>query len=490
MRNNLENPNGKLESADTVVSADYGRDNRPQLTFDHLNSKARQRTKQKKIYKKIEGKEKIKLDSELEEKMNQLDLESFVTNEFGDNLHALQFAREYIAEREIFGIPIDKEILKKRVNQELENKNEISTADKIKTFKEQLTQQGKPTTEILQTLISKFANEEAVSTWVSNWKNYLKLHQFAQTKPPNERKAIDRIIARADFTNENAFTTSLAEISNSTEISTQTKIEISQKFDGANITSVNGMDSALKKIKTQKSQIEKEIGTKSREKKSLKSDIETLKSEIEKLNPTDPKLQELEQKLKQKKEDLEQTKKEIDRLEAGKPKDISFQLRNGITTKLNTDGSRSININEANFTIKLPSHLLPFTGTKNMRSINLAFPYLALQSSNIAGDIFSPPLRNNDVPTKGNRYMGHLILNSLGIDDTRILSEQTIKQLTTDLALLTSAPTLTGRECLIELGIYNLASQSVNKMRLKKILKFIRENRDREIEFEELKEQK
>lgn len=488
MHDNFRNPKRILKSADTITSADNARYSPTKLTFDQLNSKVKLRTKQKELHEKIENEEKTKLDSELEEKMNQLDLETFVDVEFGDNLHALKFARDYISERKVLGIPIAKSELKDRINQELESKNNISVRDKIIAVKKQLTQQGKSTTEILQILISKFANEEAVSAWLENWHSFLKLHHYAKTKPPKERNAIDRIIAKADFTNENAFTSSLSEISNSTEITTQTKFDISQKFDGVNIDSVNGMDSALKQIKAQKSQIEKEIGTKSREKKSLQNDIDSLEDEIETSNPTDPKRQELEQKLIQEKETLKQTKKEIDRLEESKPNDISFQLRDGITTKLNTDGSRSININGVNFTIKLPSHLLPFTGTKNMRSINLGFPYLVLQSSNIANDIFSPPLRNNDVPSKRNRNMGHLILNSLGIDDTRILSEQTIKQLTKDLALLTSAPTLTGRECLIELGIYNLASQSVNKMRLKNILKFIRENRDREIKFKELKE--
>ncbi len=303
------------------------------------------------------------------------------------------------------------------------------------------------------------------------------MHQFAETKPPAERKAIQNIISKADFTSENAFENSLIEISKSADISAQTKLEISREFDGANVFSVDDMDSTLKEVKSHKQKIQNAIDLKSSEKDSLKTEIVNLESKIEELPVEDPKRKEITKELEQKKESLRQTETEIESLESTKPKDISFQLREGFSAKLNPDGSRSIKINSLDFAIKLPSNFLPLTGTKNLRSINLAFPYFALKNQNIARFIFSPNLKNNDVPNKGNRKMGHLILDSLGIDDTKILSEENIKQLNVDLSRLTSIPGKNGQECLIELGGFDIASQSLNKKRFAEVLKYVRENR-------------
>lgn len=75
--------------------------------------------------------------------------------------------------------------------------------------------------------------------------------------------------------------------------------------------------------------------------------------------------------------------------------------------------------------------------------------------------------------------MGHLILSALGYDDRKILSEQDISLVQSDLARLTNSNDLrTGRECLIDLGIYNPTDQRINKDQLQKALLFIRENRN------------
>ncbi len=288
---------------------------------------------------------------------------------------------------------------------------------------------------------------------------------------------IQNIISKADFSSETSFSTSLAEISQSAEISTETKLEISKRFGCSHIHSVDGMDYQLQQVKSHTEAIEKEISVKSRKKSDLDSEISELEDELNTLPLGDPKRQGLEGIIEQKKQTLEQTENDIDRLEKGKPKETSFVLREGFSVKLNPDGSRSIRIDNENFVIKLPSNNLPlFSGTKNLRTINLAFPYLALRNQNIADSLFRPNLVNDTVPSRKYRKMEHLILSSLGIDDTKILNEENIKQLNKDLSKLTLGIG-TGQENLIELGIYDVASQSIDKKKPVEMLTFIRENR-------------
>ena len=145
---------------------------------------------------------------------------------------------------------------------------------------------------------------------------------------------------------------------------------------------------------------------------------------------------------------------------------------------------------ESDFAIKLPSNFLPFTDLKNLRSINLAFPYKILKNQNIANIIFSPNLKNNSVPTKRNRDISHLILSTLKIDDSKILSENNILQLNKDLSRLTSVQNgKSSKEKLIDLGIFDIQSQSLDKSKFREILKFIRENRslDDDAFFDKLK---
>ena len=452
-------------------------------SLDDINERAKLLKEKNKSREKLESEEHKKADEDLEnelsslEILNERNLNKFLIETFPNNKRASVIANDYLIAQNRIGRKITVKELKLYLNENLIEKNELSTADQIKNYKEELTKQGKPQTEILSLLISKFENNEAVSTWVKNWRNFQKLHNFAENKPPAERQAIQNIVAKADFTNETAFENSLAEIAQSTEISNETKFEISREFGGANIKSVGGMDYQLKEIKSHTKAIEKEIDVKSSEKKSLDSEIENLEDELDSLSLDDPKRQELEEKIEQKKEDLEQTEKEIDRLEKGKPKETSFVLREGFSAIQNPDGSRSIKIDSVDFAIKLPSNKWLFSDMKNMRAINLAFPFVALKKQNLANFLFRPNLENNAVSSIENRKMGHLILSSLGYDDTKILSEENIKQLDKDLSILNPDNGKTGEENLIALGVFDINSQSLDKDKFRKILKFKSANR-------------
>jgi hypothetical protein len=270
MRNNLENNSAMLKSDALKRSSDSLSGNHESLSYERQNARAKQK-KQKLIHEKITIQEHQKVDRDLMSKLSLLDVEMNNNEKSEDNKNKSSVEKD------------------------------ISKADQIKNYKELLSLQGKSQAEILKILISKFENDESVSVWVANWKSYLKLHKFAESKPLPERIAINRIISNAGFSNESAFAISLKEISNSSEISTQTKLEISREFDGTSVTSVNEMDTGLNQIKSQKKQIEKEIGVKSREKSSLQNDIDNLEDELENLSPDDPKRQELEKKLEQKK---------------------------------------------------------------------------------------------------------------------------------------------------------------------------------------------
>jgi len=472
-----------LESADTNVSADYAKRNHAYLTSEHLNYRAKEQEKLRKSYEKTENKEHKKADSDLENELFGLkmidnnNLKDFIDENYFKNDEILDIAKRYLERQNSLGRNLAKTELKNHLDKEFENKVNISIEDRIKNYKKELIQQGKSQTEILQLLINKYENTDGVETLVNNFKSFLKLHQFAESKPLAERRAINKIIERADLSSSTAFTTSLSEISLSAEISQETKLEISREFGGAHIDSVDGMDYQLQQVKEHTKAIEQEIDIKSREKSFLDLEIDELEDELDTLPLDDPKRQELETKIEQKKEVLEQTENEIDRLETGKPKGLSFVLRQGFSARLNPDGSRSIRIDNEDFAIKLPSNFLPLTTTKNLRSINLTFPYLILKNQNIADSLFLPNLDNNSAPTKSQRDMGHLILSSLGIDDKRILSEENIKQLKKDLSALTPKNGKTGQENLVELGVFDVASQSLDKGKLKKVLELVRENR-------------
>ncbi len=434
-------------SADSLESADSLIGNVDSLSLEQFNYKKKQQKSQTKFREKIENEEHKKADLDLNNELST------------------------------FGISLKENEITETKNEIIDTNNELSTAEQVKTYKEQLSKQGKSPTAILQLLISKFEGTESVSVWAENWRNFQKLSTFSEAKPPAERQAIQNIISRADFNNENAFNLSLAEISQSTEISTETKFEISREFGGAHINSVDGMDYQLQQVKTHEEGLKKAIVIKEEETESLNSEIQNIEAQISKLPLDDPKRFELENNLEQRKNSLEEVEAEIDRLEKGKRQDVSFLLREGFSSVLNPDGSRSIKIMNNDFSIKLPSNRWLFSDNKNMRAINLAFPYMALRNENIAGFLFRPNLENNSVPSKSQRDMGHLILSSLGIDDRQILSEEHIKQLNKDLSNFNSQDGKTGEECLIELGIFNANSRSLNNGILKETLVTIRKNR-------------
>lgn len=229
------------------------------------------------------------------------------------------------------------------------------------------------------------------------------------------------------------------------------------------------MDYQLKKVKNHTKAIEQEIDNKSRKQESLDLEIDELETELDSLPFDSPKRYEIQEQIAQKKEQLENTNDEIKRLEKDKPEDISFMLREGFLVKLNPNGSRSIEVDD-NFSLKLPSHRLPLTTTRNLRTINLAFPFKILKDLHVADIIFSPKMENHAVPSVENRKMGHLILNSLGIDDSRILSEESIKKLRKDLAILNPKNGKTNYEHLIDTHIFDVDSFKINKSKLRDVL--------------------
>ncbi len=352
-----------------------------------------------------------------------------------------------------------------------------SVEDKIKVLNKKLRAEGKPLDEILKTLISRFGKEKSVSLWVKNWKNFLRLHEIAEKKPPAERAAIQQIIYKADFSSSSAFAASLKEIQASENISEATKLEISQEFGGGKVKSVKQMDRRLKKIQKEQKRVSQAIESKNAETENLKTEVSGLKKQLEDLSPNDQKRKMLEKEIREKKATLEETENAIKLLTETK-KDVSFTLREGITAKLNPDGSRSIIIDTESFEIRLPSNNLPLTSTKNVRSVNLVFPLRFLKSQNVEKEVFALPVRQNGVPSRAQRNMGHLILSSLGFHDSQILSEENILQLREDISRLCgSQKGKSGRDNLIALKIFDIKEDKLNKEKLREVLEFIKENR-------------
>ncbi len=377
------------------------------------------------------------------------------------------------------------EILGDYLINESKQEKTLSKEEEIKEFRKL---KGQPPEIILQKLISKYENDESLKTWIKNWRNFLSLHQFAENQSPVERMAIETIISNSNFTEENSFDIALSEINKSSEISTETKLDIQRQFKTTGINTVRAFDYTLKQEKKYKKNIEKKIQSRNSDIENLDDEIQKLNEELDKLPHDDPKRSELEVKIKEKSEQINTYKQELSVLNEAKSDKVQFMLRNNLLGVLNADGSRSVKIISESFSIQLPSNNLPLMGMKNLRSINVAFPFLVLRSLNISNEIFTPNLDDGGMPTKSQRDMAHFILSSLGIDDSRILSEKEIAQLKTDLTHLTDTQSAkTGRECLIELGIYNLSSQNVDMKQLKKALSFIRDNIERNWEYKDLK---
>ena len=471
MTKGFENFSAMLKSADSDESAESSGRIHSQRNSEQLNSNEKPFGIQRKI-NKIRIVENRKIEQK-EYKIVEQELDKQLKTAFETEITSL-------------GIEENKDMLEDRLSKNLAQEKILSKADEAIVLKNSLT--GKESSEkILQILISKYENEESLKTWVENWKNFLELWKFAQDKPPAERKAIENIISNSNFTAENSFDLALSEIEKSSDISAKTKLDIQRKFKTTGINTVNDFDRTLKNEKQYKKDIEKQIQTRNTDIENLTNEIDNLSAELKNLPPNDPKRKEIQKQIEQKSELLKIYEQELSELNEAKPKNIQFQLRNDLLAILNSDGSRSIKMLNENFTIQLPKNSF-LMGMKNLRSINVAFPFMALRTQNMDNEIFTPNLQNGGIPDKNQRKMGHLILSELGYNDDKILSENEITQLKKDLSVLSDKYSgKTGRECLVELGIYDVASQNVNKTQLKKALQFIRENRGKEVNFKKLK---
>ena len=494
MTNRSENFSAMHLSGGLKRSPDNVRQNGTKPPLEQFNTKARVREKQRELHKNVEAVEHQQADKELTEQLNPIisidNLDSFLQENFLGDQKAKVLAKEFLNIQNSFGALVREDMLITYLQNNLMEAEDLSTAEQVKNFKEKLSAQGQSPVEILQLLINQFEHEPAVSTWVENWQNFLRLHQLAGRKSPTEQQAIQTIIGQADFTSETAFSTALNQIADSTAISEQTKVEIAQAFNGATVRSVTGLDRGLKHIKSQKQKLTKAITVKTKQSVLLDLELQRLEAELSTLSQFDPSREQLEAKIKQLHQAMQNNQYEIEQLTDQKPEVVSFELRKGVQAVLHPDGSRSVQIESLDFAIKLPGNRLPFQGTKNLRCINLAFLYPVLQKQGIADFMFTPSLQNGKVPTKAQRDMGHILISGLGFDDRQILSETEISQLHQDLTLLTATEDYTsGLDCLASLGIYDPVLKKLNQEQLKKVLGFIRENRGmkRELVFEALK---
>lgn len=463
----------KFESVDSRESADSHREN-------HVQSES-QRKSQEEFDSELQN-EIQNIDDEIDQELsedfiNPGNLHAFISEHYPNNENAYQIAHEFIEKQSIIGLDVLPNEVRAKVDLKLNETSSLNKEEQIKKLKTDLQSQGKTSEQILKSLLEKFGDDTEIPVLVENWKNFLRLHELASSKSPKERRAIQRIISRADFTSQNSFTVSLNAIQSSVELSDQTKLEISMEFNGADVHSVSQMDSGLQFLKGQKQKINATLNKKVEQLNTLNSDIKNLRNKIEDLSPSDPKRKELEDQLSQKKDLLKNTKNHVELLEREGKRDIAFEIRSGFFAKLNSDSSRSLKIPE-NFSLKLPSNALPFTGIKNRRTVNLSFVCSPLIRFGILDEVFSPNLESDTVPMKVHRDMGHFILDALGIDDKQLLSESDISQLDKDLTRLTDSHGMkSSREHFVDLGIYNTIDQKLDKKQFKRALFFVKENR-------------
>ncbi len=467
-----------------------GRNNASSL-IDQANSIKGLREKQKIIEKEEQNIAEQNIDTELnaiqDDEVTPENLNEFLTIYFPNNIEATNLANQYIIKYKAIDRYVTENHLAEYILRNIDHSEKRTKLQTAILLKENLTSNGKTGEKILKTLIATFKNEPELKTFVENWSKTLTLYDFAKTKPPTEHKAIETIISNSNFTTDNSFDLILFEIERSSDISTETKLDIQRTFNTKGINTVKSFDYTLKQEEKYKISIETKIQSRNSDIENLNDEIQNLNLEMDKLPPDDPKRSELKDRIKEKGNLINTYEQELSVLIKAKPENIQFELRNDLMGLLNQDGSRSIKITSENFTIQLPGNNLPLMGTKNLRSINVAFPYLVLRSQQISDVIFAPDLVNNGVPTKAQRDIAHTILFALGIDDSQILSEKDITQLRNDLSNLTDNKFgKTGRECLVELGIYDVASQNVNKAKLKMVLVFIRKNRRKNLNFAEL----
>lgn len=450
MPEHLPSRKNVLQSAEATGSADSSGKNQEILDDPPSDSIRERAIKQAKSHEQIEAQERLVAEHELERKLSNLELmlgNSDENEEFLGLRNAIQTKEDV-----------------------------VSIEQQVSSLHIELLSKGGSSKDILAKLISAFYGNPEVSTWVNNWKNFLRLHDFATTKPPAERKAITSIIATADFRSSTSFTETLVKIKESEDISIATKREITQKFDPSHITSIKDMDLQLKKIKKAQRHIRQELSSYKAENDKIALKKRNKIKQLKALPLDDPKRKKLEREVQNLQDQEERVMKQVTSLEAARKTDISFELRPNYHVELSKDGTRSIRYQDYPFTIPLPSNTLPFQGRKNIRSLNTAFVFIPLHTAGMTDILYRPPLKSGVVPSKQHRDMTHFILSHLGYNDDVILSASDIHKLAKQLATLSSqAPTESGRYNLAELRIYDKFEDKVDMERLGEYLEMVRE---------------
>lgn len=358
--------------------------------------------------------------------------------------------------------------------------------EEVQNYLKQL--KGQSSELILQKLILKYENDESLKIWIDNWKNFLSLSEYAEDKPPAERKAIKSIISKANFTEDNSFDMVLTEIEKSSDISNKTKLEISRKFKTNGINTIGAFDHALKQKKKWKNDIEKSILYRNSDISNLKNEIQNLNNKLDKLIVSDPKRDKIQEQIKQKEILLKTYKSEIIEFQKTNPKIVQFLLRTNIQAILNPNGSRSVKMLDSSFIIDLPENSF-LMNNKNLRTLNLTFPFMILLSQNMTDEIFPPGIVSGSIPNKRQRRIAHFILSGLGFNDKRIITEDEISQLKEDLSMLQDKEnqSKTGQECLVEIGVWDCVSQKLNEKHLRILLEIIKKKRGENLDFKKLK---
>lgn len=438
--------------ANSLELADSLGENHSDKNFKHHHLSQEQKEKQD----LIESKEKSQADMELDRKLKNL------SDIFGDDTSDL-----------------DLEEIEEDHSKEAEN---IDVKVKIKELNANLNSQGLPVQEILETLISKFENEEAVSTWVGNWKNFRELHELAKSKPPKEREAISKIISKADFTSETAFNTSLEEISLSADISKETKREITLKFGTRPpVQTVKQMDSRLKKLNRENQKVIADIKTETSSYENLETELRTLNKKIKETDLSDAERDKLKADQEELKSKLKSSEARLHTLKETKKEEISLSLREGFKVVLTPKGKRQIQTSDSRLRVTLPSNRLPFSDGRNLQAVNFCFMLDTLNKSGLTEHLIKPNFKNGSTPGSQLRIFSNRIITLLGLNGGKILSQSDIGILNKDLLTLSKAyPTMTAFENLKALKIVDAKTRESNEDRLFKLLLLIRENRETE----------
>ncbi len=463
MSEKLQNSYGMLRYANSNEFADSAGENHSAKHFEHSHFTEEQREKQEKVrFLEIQ-----KAEKELEDKLSFFE--------------------------ELAGAPTENEITndystsKERINED------VSIAEKIRIYKENLSEKNLPPKQIIQNLINRFEDEKAVSTWVENWKNYLELHDFAETKPEKEKKAIQLILTTADYDNENSFGNTLTAIYESEDVSDQTKFEIHTKFrsyskyefdkklfsasiDSGEIKSTSDIDRTFDSIRKEKDEAKINLKKLVKLEKELQNEITALE---EKLKTSKGKEKEkLEAVLASKIKEVEEQEQIKAKLEFQSTQPESFEIRKGFVIMREKDGGRIIRHENSKTEIKLIDSVLPFAGDKNLDSLNFAFPFSILKEYRIE-DFFFPLVENGESPDRRERKLATSMLKQLGINTQEVLSERDLEFLKKAFGIILNArENLSPKENLEAIKIVDSKDSELNESQFAKVLRVIRENRN------------